>query len=115
MPIFDLFKKPQKKEPARENPLGSHEMQKKRHDAALEFLKFFQERIPLLHGKPHAGTVLSTPARLAGTSLYRSLNYKQEVAPGTVVISDAVNEAYPQLLNLFAFYCKQNGIDVLSK
>jgi hypothetical protein len=32
-----------------------------------------------------------------------------------VVLSNEVNEACPQLMNLFAFYCKQNGIDVLSK
>jgi len=115
MPIFDLFKKSPKKDPARDNPLGSPEMQKKRHDAAMEFLKAFQERIPLLNGKPHAGTVLSVASRLAGTSLYRSLNNNKDIAPGVVVLSNEVNEAYPQLLNLFAFYCKQNGIDVLAK
>jgi hypothetical protein len=90
-------------------------MQKKRYDAALEFLKSFQERMPLVGGKPHAGTVLSVAARLAGTSLYRSLHYKDDVAPGTVVLSDEVNNAWPQLMNLFAFYCKQNGFDVMSK
>jgi hypothetical protein len=115
MPLFDLFKKPSKKDPAKDNPLGQPELQKKRYDAAMEFLKFFQENTPLLGGKPHAGTVLSVPARLAGTSLYRSLNYKNHPAPGVVVLSDEVNEAYPRLLNVFAFYCKQNGIDVMSK
>jgi hypothetical protein len=115
MPLFDLFKKSSKQEPAHENPLGSPEMQKKRYDAALEFLTNFQERMPLVGGKPHAGTVLAVAARLAGTSLYRSLHYKNDVAPGTVVLSEEVNAAWPQLMNLFAFYCKQNGIDVMAK
>lgn len=71
--------------------------------------------MPLVGGKPHAGTVLSVTARLAGTSLYRSLNYKNNAAAGVVVLSNEVNEAWPQLMNLFAYYCKQNGFDVMSK
>ena len=114
MSVFDLFKKPPKKEPIQNNPLGSPEMQKKRYDAAMEFLTIFQEKIPLVDGKPHAGTVLSVAARLAGTSLFRSIN-KKDVTPGMVVLSEEVNQAYPQLLNLFAFYCKQNGMDVMSR
>lgn len=115
MPLSDLFKKSPKKEPMKDDSLFSPEMQKKRYDAAMEFLKSFQERMPLVNGKPHAGTVLSTAARIAGTSLYRSMNYKNNAAPGTVVLSNEVNEAWPQLMNLFAFYCKQNGFDVMSK
>jgi hypothetical protein len=126
MPFSDLFKTSPKKEPVQtaqskaakpstDESFLSPEMQKKRYDAAMEFLKNFQERMPLVGGKPHAGTVLAVAARLAGTSLYRSLNYKQDVAPGVVVLSNEVNEAWPQLMNLFAFYCKQNGFDVMSK
>jgi hypothetical protein len=124
MSLFDRFKKSTKKEPAQSTPketnkpddsFFSPEMQKKRYDAALEFLKYFQERIPLVGGKPHAGTVLSVAARLAGSSLYRSLNYKDDINPGIIVLSEEVNEAWPQLMNLFAFYCKQQGIDILSK
>ncbi len=114
MPLSDLFKKSPKKEPTKGNPLGSPEMQKKRADAALEFMQAFQEKLPLVGGKPHAGTVLSAAARLAGTSLFRSIN-KKDITPGVVVLSEEVNQAYPQLLNLFAFYCKQNGIDVMSR
>ena len=114
MSLSNLFKKSPKKEPIQNNPLGSPEMQKKRYDAAMEFLTLFQEKIPLVGGKPHAGTVLSVAARLAGTSLFRSLN-KKDVTPGMVVLSEEVNQAYPQLLNLFAFYCKQNGMDVMSR
>jgi hypothetical protein len=115
MSLFDRFKKSPKPEPDKEDPFGSPELQKKRYDAAIEFMKSFQERMPLIGGKPHAGTVLSIAARLAGTSLYRSLNDRQDIAPGVVVLSDEVNVAWPQLMNLFAFYCKQQGIDVMSK
>ncbi len=115
MPLSDLFKKPSKKEPAKASQADSPEMQKKRYEAAMEFLKSFQERMPLVNGKPHAGTVLAVAARLAGTSLYRSLNYQKDLAPGTVVLSEEVNQAWPPLMNLFAFYCKKNGMDVLAK
>src|SRR5215216_103491 len=127
MPLFDLFKKSPNKEPAQTHPkengkpasrdesLLSPEMQKKRYEAAKEFVKVFQEKIPLVGGKPHAGTVLSVVARLAGSSLYRSLNYNKDINPGIVVLSNEVNEAWPQLMNQFAFYCKQNGIEVMSK
>ena len=114
MSLSNLFKKSPKKEPVQNNPFGSPEMQKKRYEAAMEFLTLFQEKIPLVGGKPHAGTVLSVAARLAGTSLFRSIN-KKDVTPGMVVLSEEVNQAYPQLLNLFAFYCKQNGMDVMSR
>jgi hypothetical protein len=142
MPLFDLFKKPSKKEPAKSTSSGSSEGQKnqqnaaqqsaadnpfssseqnkpeqnkRRYDAAMEFLTAFQERTPLLNGKPHAGTALAVAARLAGTSLYRSLNYKKDIAPGVVVLSEEVNQAWPKLLNVFAFYCKQSGLDVMAK
>ena len=49
------------------------------------------------------------------SSLYRSLNYNKDINPGVVVLSDEVNEAWPKLMNLFAYYCKQNGIDVMAK
>jgi hypothetical protein len=114
MPFSNPFKKSPKKEPEGENPFGSPEMQKKRYDAAMEFLKDFQERMPLVGGKPHAGTVLSVSAQLAGTSLFRSIN-KKDATPGTIVLSEEVNQAYPHLLNLFAFYCKQYDVDVMSR
>ena len=91
MPLFDLFKKSNKKEPPRREPNGnagksdqeklflSPERQKKRYEAAMEFLKLFQEKTPLVNGRPHAGTVMSVPARLAGTSLFRSTNKKNSL------------------------------------
>jgi hypothetical protein len=126
MPLFDFLKKSNKKDPSKNGTTGnaeksdqeklflSPERQKKRYEAAMEFLKVFQERVPLVDGKPHPGTVMSVPARLAGTSLFRSIN-KGDFAPGVVVLSEEVNTAYPKLLNMFAYFCKQNGIDVMAK
>ena len=95
--------------------MRSPELQKKRYEAAMDFLKAFQERMPLVDGKPHAGTVLAVAARLAGTSLYRFLNGEKEIAPGVVVLSEEVNQTWPHLMSLFAYYCKQKGIDVTVK
>jgi hypothetical protein len=119
MPLSNFFKKSPKQEldilSTRDGSFLSPEMQKKRCSAAMEFLRVFKEKIPLVHGRPHAGTVLSVVARLAGSSLYHSLNYKHDIDPGSVVLSREDNEAWPPLMNLFAFYCKQNGLDVMSK
>jgi len=118
MSLFNFFKKSNKKQqeaqPATDNPFSSPEQNKKRYEAAMDFLQFFQEKTPLLNGRPHAGTVLSIGARLAGTSLFRAINQKN-VEPGVVVLSEEVNTAYPQLLNMFAYFCKENGIDVMEK
>lgn len=117
--ISNLFKKSlkdesPKKEHIKDDSFGSPEMQKKRYDAAMEFMEIFQERIPLVGGKPHAGTVLSVAARLAGTSLFRA-THKTDFTPGLIVLSEEINQAYPQLLNLFAFYCQKNGMDVMTR
>jgi hypothetical protein len=123
MPLSDLFKKSPKKEPAKpiarnsvtpskmDDSFFSPELQKECYDAAMEFVKIFQERIPLVNGKPHAGTVLAVAARLAGTSLFRSIN-KKDFTPGVIVLSEEVNQAYPELLNLFAFYGKTFGYEI---
>ena len=109
MPLSDLFKKKPKNEPAqasqkkpaspaKDDAFLSPEMQKKRYEAAMEFVAQFQEKMPLVGGKPHAGTALAIAARLAGSSLFRSLNYnKKEITPGVVVLSEEVNEAWPHL------------------
>jgi hypothetical protein len=118
MPLFDLFKKSPKKEPVKspqkesikpDDSLSSPEMQKKRYDAAMEFLKYFQEKIPLVGGKPHAGTVLSVAARLAGTSLYRSLNDKKDIAPGVVVLQRKLTSV-AQLMNCLHSIANKMGL-----
>ena len=115
MPHSNQFKKRPKMEPGADDSLFSPEMQNKRYEAALEFVKVLQERFLDPHGAAHAGTILATAARLAGTSLFRSLHAGRDIEPGVVVLSHEVNEAWPQLMNLFAFYCQQNGIDVMSR
>jgi hypothetical protein len=119
MSFSDLFKKSPKKDTAasaaNDKDVFSPEMQKKRYDAAIEFLENFQQRMPLVGGKPHPGTVLSVVGRLGGTSLYRSLYPDKNLPPGVAVLSEEVNEAWPELMRLFAFYCNQNGFDVMSK
>jgi hypothetical protein len=122
MPLSDLFKKKPnngssqaKLDTSAKDDFRSPEMQKKRYDAAMEFVQALQEKTPLVGGRPHAGTVLAVTSRLAGSSLFRSLNANKEITPGVVVLSEEVNQAWPQLMNQFAFYCKQNGVDVMSK
>ncbi len=125
MSFLNLFNKSPKKEtnqekaasakPWMDNPLASQEMQKKRYDAAMEFLQAFQEKMPLVNGTPHPGTTLSIVSRLAGTNFFRAVNGNKVFQPGTVILSEEINQAYPQLLNLFALYCKQNGVDVMAK
>lgn len=112
MPFFNLFKKSPKNEPARSDPFGSPEMQKKRYEAAMEFLGVLQEAFLSPDGRGHAGTILAVAAWMTGTSLYRSMNYKQNPPPGTIMLSEEVNEAWPELLNLFRYYCKRSGIDL---
>jgi hypothetical protein len=117
MPLSDFFKKSPKKEPpkAPDDSLLSPEMQRKRQEAAREFVNALQEHFLAVEGKTHPGTMLSTTARLAGTSLYRSLNYKNNIPSGVVVLSNEVDDAWPQLMKQFAIYCKQSGFDVLAK
>ena len=118
MPLSDLFKRSPKMgipkspqpEPVRDDPFGSPELQKKRYAAALEFLGVLQEYAPQVQG--HAGTILSVAAWLAGTSLYRSMNYKQDPPAGTIMLSEEVNEAWPELMNLFLYYCKRSGLEI---
>src|SRR5688572_22396317 len=110
MLLSNLFKKSPKKAPVKDNPFGPPELQKRRYNAAMEFLRVIEVNFPPSNGKAHAGTILSAAAWLAGTSLYRSLNYKQDPAPGTVILSNEVNEQWPKLMDLFLYYCERNGI-----
>ena len=112
MPSSDVFEKEPPSERAANDPFGSVEMQRKRYDAALEFSNFLQERLPTPEGKVHAGTVLSVAAWLTGTSLYRSMQYRHDPAPGVIMLSNEVNEAWPTLLNLFLYYCLRNGVEL---
>lgn len=98
--------------PASNDPFGSVELQRRRYDAALEFSSLLQMRLSAHQGKDHAGTILSVAAWLTGTSLYRSMQYRHDLAPGVIMLSNEVNEAWPTLLNLFLYYCQRNGVEL---
>jgi hypothetical protein len=113
MPLSDLFKKSPKQEPpkrpSQDDVFGSPALQKNRVDAATEVMGIFDRhfRNPL-----HPGTVLSTAAWLAGTSLYRSFGYTQNPEPGTVMLSEKANQEFPKLINLFHYYMFQGGVQM---
>jgi hypothetical protein len=110
MPLFDLFKKPAPK-PSQEEIFGSPDLQVNRVSAAQKVMAAFSRYF----GNPeqaHVGTVLSTAAWLAGTSLYRSFGYESEsqLEPGNVILSEKANQEWPKLAQLFNFCNFQNGI-----
>jgi hypothetical protein len=115
MPISDLFKKSSKpeppKRPSQEALFGSPALQKNRADAATEVMGIFDRHFRTPEGI-HAGTVLAAGAWLAGTSLYRSFGYPQTAEPGTVMLSEKANQAFPKLLDLFTYYMFQGGTQI---
>jgi len=61
----------------------------------------------------HIGTLVSAAARLAGSSLYRSFNFKDDqVPPGTVVLSEEANREWPKLMSMVLATLKVNGMEV---
>ena len=61
----------------------------------------------------HIGTLVSAAARLAGGSLYRSFNFKDnQVPPGTVVLSEEANQEWPKLMGMALATLKANGLEV---
>ena len=115
MPLSDLFKKSSKPEPPRrpsqEERFGSPALQKNRADAAAEVMGIFDRHFRTPQGI-HPGTVLSAAAWLAGTSLYRSFGYTQNPEPGTVMLSEKANQAFPKLLDLFTYYISKGGTPI---
>lgn len=113
MSFFNLFNKSPKEEPpkrpSQEEIFGSPILQANRVEAATEVMGIFDRHFTTSNGV-HAGTVLSTAAWLAGTSLYRSFGYPQEHEPGMVILSEIANQEFPKLLNLFQFYIFQSGL-----
>lgn len=89
----------------------SIETMKRRQQAAVEVLGIFQENFPTTF-ESHPASVLYAGSWLAGTSLYRSLGYDHNAAPGTVILSDKVNEEWPKLGNLYLHVIQQDGINL---
>jgi len=115
MPLSDLFKKSSKpqppRRPAQEGIFGSPALQKNRADAAAEIMGIFDRHFRTPQGT-HPGTVLSAAAWLAGTSLYRSFGYAQDPEPGTGMLSEKANQAFPRLLDLFTYYMTKGGAQI---
>jgi hypothetical protein len=105
MSLFDSFKK----KPTDNHEFGDPKRQQDRVHAAIKFMGTFDKHFGGPQGS-HAGTVLSTAAWLAGTSLYRSFGYDERYEPGAAVLSDQANVELPKLLNLYMFFLFQNGI-----
>ena len=115
MPLSDLFKKSSKPQPPRrssqDEAFGSPSLQKNRADAAAEVMGIFDRNFRTPQGS-HPGTVLAAAAWLAGTSLYRSFGYAQTTEPGTVMLSEKANQAFPRLLDLFTYYMSKSGTQI---
>jgi hypothetical protein len=85
------------------------EIAKRRQTAALAVLQLFEKHFDQTVGS-HPETVLHAAAWLAGTSLYRSFGYKEEQAPGTIMLSEKANEEWPKLMKTFVFLVEKDGI-----
>jgi len=61
----------------------------------------------------HIGTLVSAAARLAGASLYRSFNFKDDkLAPGMIVLSEEANQEWPKLMHMVLATLKANRLEV---
>jgi hypothetical protein len=72
-------------------------------------MKLFEEHYQTTL-EAHTGTVLYAAAWLAGTSLYRSLGYQQELEPGVVVLSEQANRQVPTLMKVFMLLLDKEGV-----
>lgn len=61
----------------------------------------------------HPETAISTSARLAGSFLLRSFNFKLDgFAPGSVLLSDEANEKGPMLVNTLAAFLSASNLSM---
>jgi hypothetical protein len=85
------------------------EIAKRRQTAAADVMKLFEEHYATTL-ESHTGTVLHAAAWLAGTSLYRSLGYQEEMEPGVVVLSEEANQQIPAVMKVFLFLLDKEGV-----
>jgi len=86
------------------------EMAKRRQDAANEVLALLERHFAT--AAPHPESVLYAASWLAGTSLFRALKIGETLKPGVVVLSDKVNEEWPELMRTFVYLVEKFGIMV---
>jgi hypothetical protein len=85
------------------------EIAKRRQAAAADVLKLLEEQYQTTLGS-HVGTVLYAASWLAGTSLYRSMGYKDQMEPGVVVLSKEVDQRIPALMKVFMYMLDKDGV-----
>jgi hypothetical protein len=106
MALSDLFRKiPKKKQVAVHNHSSSvpDHVQRARQ-AALEFLAILEVKLAASDASLQAGSMLSAAAWLTGTSLYRSFNFKDDSAPGTMIKANEVNTTWESLMYQLEHY-----------
>lgn len=78
-------------------------------EAAQEIAQFAHEEIVA----KNAATVISGTARMAGTFLFRSFDFRlHDSKPGDAVLSDKANEEGPRLMQILGGVLSYLGIDV---
>ena len=85
------------------------EIAKRRQAAANDAVVLLEEHYETAF-ESHAATLLRAMAWLAGTSLYRSFGFPNDLPPGSPVLSDQSNEEGMKLLKAFMFLIDRNGI-----
>jgi hypothetical protein len=85
------------------------EIAKRRQAAAVDVMKLLEGQYQTTL-ESHVGTVLYAASWLAGTSLYRSMGYREKMEPGVVVLSKEVDERIPALMKVFMFLLDKDGV-----
>jgi hypothetical protein len=107
--LFDFFKNPNKNEFVKRLPTGSPEKFEKGKLAANELLEMLKGGAVSPDDSNHVVTKISAAAWLAGTSLYRAFDQKDNLPPGSMVtfpekVSRIVNKEWETLMYLFLHY-----------
>ncbi len=93
------------------NTHDSIELLNRRKNACIEIMGVFQDNFDGIL-QSHPGTVISAASRLAGTSLFRSMKYKQKPKLGTVILSEEVNQLGNKLIQLLLLLLKKKGLNI---
>lgn len=106
MALSDLFRKIPNKKPVkvlnRSSSFPDHVHRARQ--AALEFLSILEVKLAASDASLQAGSMLSAAAWLTGTSLYRSFDFKESAAPGTIIKANEVNTTWESLMYLLEQY-----------
>lgn len=87
----------------------AYEIARRRKAAAQELVTMLEDEYETWFGSS-AASLLRACAWLAGTSLYRSFAFDQQIEPGSPVLSDKSNTEGMKMLKVFMFLVQQDGI-----